>query len=164
MGPIRTYPYGLGHIGPSHMRPILACYLCPTWVYHGQPIWACPYGTHMGVPISANPYISHTGSIWACNLCPTCVIYGYSHMYVPIRTCVHYGQPILDCPYVIHMGPIKACPYRQTGIHPILGLNRLTIWAHKGHLWACPYVLDRMEPIWVFYGRPHMDNSYASHT
>ena len=33
-----------------------------------------------------------------------------------------------------------------------------------GPVWACPYVLDRMGPIWILYGRPHMGNSYTFHT
>ena len=43
IGPIWACPYGLCRIWPSHMGPILACYLGPTWVYYGLgrmwPIW-----------------------------------------------------------------------------------------------------------------------------
>ena len=134
-GSIMGSPYWLGRI---HHK------LGP----YGIAIWAL-HRSIMGVLIWAYPYGTHREPLWAWYLGPTCV---------------HYGQLILDCPYVIHMGPIRACPYRQTGIHPILRLNRFIIWAHLVPVWACPYVLDRMGPIWILYGRPHMGNSYASHT
>ena len=104
-------------------------------------LWAA----HMGLFVCASPYTCHTGPIWACYLGPTWVLYGYSHM----------GMSV--------WGPFE-CVYMGTRKYPILGPNRLTIWAQMGHVWACPYVLDRMGPIWVFYGRPQMGNSYTSHT
>ena len=72
------------------------------------------------------------------------------------------GVPI----YIPHV-PISAC---YMGLIRVLSWHALayglvhTTCAHMGllsgsHLcpiWACPYVLVRIEPIWVIYGRAHM--------
>ena len=135
-------PYGLAFWAP-HMVTLWACPYGQARIHrtlglYGIAIWA-PHGSIKGVLIWACPYGNHRGPLWALYLGPTWVLYGRAHMgLLSGPACVHYGQPILECPYVIHMGPIRACPYRQTGIHSILGLNRLTVWVHMGPLWACP--------------------------
>ena len=126
--------------------------------------------------------MTNRGPLSAWYLGPTWVLYGRTHMC--LLSGPHMGS-VWVFPYGLdRMGPIWACLYGQTRIHAILGLNRLTIWAHMfplracsygqlvyiphlarmgllsgphmGPLLACLYALVRIEPIWALYERAHM--------
>ena len=165
----------------SHTGPIWACYLGPTWVFHGSvhmvlsvwdtygsfmglskwvclyelAIWA-PYGSIMGSP--------YHRSVWEP--------YGRAYMRMPVYMphCATYGLaisaphgffmgvPIWAKPYGILMCvPILASPYKYlTG--PICACYLGPTWVHNGHpygtlMCAIPYT-SHTGPIWAGYLGP----------
>ena len=93
----------------------------------------------------------HIGPLWVCSygfvrMEPIGFLYELG-MWAPYGSFI--GVPIWACLFGTDMGLLWAYPYRQAIIHPILGLIRLAILSHMGHLWACTYENDRMGPIRV---------------